>query len=401
MVKKRSPLRQIRSRDQNIRLPRTVRNSLPLSLRGSYSTQSRHEQAFVGCRHAARNPNPEGSDFKWRNTRSDKTTVGTPMPVISIYNNKGGVGKSTLTVGLAEFLASNRKRSVLVIDLDAQSSSSGSLLGRAAVAHAIESQRTITRLAESIIQSGKSPKNLSAFITERPASTARGTSLEKIAILVPEKPGMLELEETMTQTKDLLALRAYLKPALASYEFVLIDLPGNIDRRSKLAVSALVMSDFVLIPVEPSQISLNALPDTFELIHRARELGKNGRPAIIGLVLNKTDKRTEQYRSKFPPILEAAGKGELPPVFENVIPDTPKLATATDETHDFSTLKDRFDTYYDHVRKVTRELEERCEEYAFAPEDGSAASYGGWLRRWFGALGNRKKIQAQRMRAQV
>jgi chromosome partitioning protein len=315
------------------------------------------------------------------------------LSVISIYNNKGGVGKSTLTVGLAEFLAANRNRSVLVIDLDAQSSSSGALLGRAAVAYAISSQRTIARLAEGIIQSRKPPRDSSVFITERPASTGRGTALERVAVLVPDKPGMLELEEKMTQ-RDVLALRDYLKPALAGYDFVLVDLPGNIDRRSKLAVSALVMSDFVLIPVEPSQISLNALPDTFDLIHYARGLGKNGRPAIVGLVLNKTDKRTEQYRSKFPPILEAAGRGELPPVFENVIPDTPRLATATDETHEFFTLKDRFDTYYDHVRKVARELEERCQEHAFAPED--VASYGGWLRRLFGSFAGRSRTTTSR-----
>jgi chromosome partitioning protein len=318
------------------------------------------------------------------------------MPIVSVYNNKGGVGKSTLTVGLAEFLAANRNRSVLVIDLDAQSSSSGSLLGRAAVAHAIDSQRTIARLAQGIIRSGKPPRDLSAFITERPASPARGTALESIAVLVPDKPGILELEEQMIQPSDVFALRDWLKPALARYEFVLVDLPGNIDRRSKLAVSALVMSDFVLIPVEPSQISLNALPDTFDMIHHARELGNNGRPVIAGLVLNKTDKRTEQYRRKVPPILEAAGRGELPPVFDNVIPDTPKLATVTDETQDFSTLNDRFDTYYDHVRKVTRELEERCQNHVFAADDEDTATYGSWLRRLFGAMAGRKKAHPQR-----
>lgn len=45
------------------------------------------------------------------------------MHAIAIYNNKGGVGKSTVTVCLAGFLAANRKKRVLVIDLDAQASS--------------------------------------------------------------------------------------------------------------------------------------------------------------------------------------------------------------------------------------------------------------------------------------
>jgi hypothetical protein len=63
---------------------------------------------------------------------------------------------------------------------------------------------------------------------------------------------------------------------------------------------------------------------------------------------------------------------------------------------DFSTLKDRFDTYYDHVRKVTCELVERCQEYDFAENNGSAANYGGWLQRFFRSLAGRKAAQAQR-----
>ncbi len=81
----------------------------------------------------------------------------------------------------------------------------------------------------------------------------------------------------MRKDRDLLFLRDYLKPALGKYAYVLIDLPGNIDRRSKLAVAALVMSDFVLIPVERSQISLNGLPDTFGL-RRARDAHPHRQP---------------------------------------------------------------------------------------------------------------------------
>lgn len=322
------------------------------------------------------------------------------MPTISIYNNKGGVGKSTLTVGLAEFLAANRKRSVLVVDMDAQSSSSGSLLGRTAVAEAIEANRTVTRLAE-VIRAGKPPKTAAAFVTERPASSARGTHLERVAVIVPNKPDMIALEERMPHTRDLIALRDGLKQAVAAYDYVLIDLPGNIDRRARLSLAALMASDFVLIPVEPSQISLNALPDTFDLIQHARDLGMNGRPAVAGLVLNKTDRRTEQYRSKFTPILEASARGEMPTVFTNVIPDTPTLATATDETQDFTTLKDRFDTYYDKVRLVAVELEDRCKKYTFPPQNGNAGGYAKWLLGMFGGLAGRTKARADRKKATV
>jgi hypothetical protein len=47
-------------------------------------------------------------------------------------------------------------------------------------------------------------------------------------------------------------------------------------------------------------------------------------------------------------------------VFDNWLPPAPTLATATDDSLSFETLRDRYDTYYEHVRKVSKELAERC-----------------------------------------
>src|SRR5262249_28356217 len=161
---------------------------------------------------------------------------------------------------------------------------------------AIDRHQTIADLADEVIRACRAPRNLSSFVIERPASETRvAGALKTIGVIVPDKPKMFDLEERMKQQKDLVALRECMKHALRGYEYVLIDLPGNIDRRNKLAFSALLMSDFVLIPIEPSEISLSALPVTFDLIHQAQTLGARGKPAVIGLVLNKTDKRTEQY----------------------------------------------------------------------------------------------------------
>jgi chromosome partitioning protein len=312
------------------------------------------------------------------------------MPIIAIYNNKGGVGKSTLTIGLAEFLAGNRKRKVLLIDFDAQASSSGAILGREAVPQAIDAERTVVRMAELLIRSRRPLTDLTQFVTIRPASVARGLPLGRIDVLVPDKPSLLDLEERMSHG-DITTLRDHLRPSLTNYEYVLIDLAGNIDRRNRLSVAALAMSDFVVIPVEHSQISLNALPDTFDLIHHAQTFNTCGRPAVLGMVLNKADRRTEQYRSKFPNILQAAERGEIPPLFENVIPDTPKLVTATDDTREFGTLNERFDTYYDHVRKVALELEDRCQNHVFDKAQTDLASTGHWFRSWFATMISRRR----------
>src|SRR5262245_61114565 len=137
------------------------------------------------------------------------------MPVISVYNNKGGVGKSTLTVGLAEFLAANRKRRVLVVDLDAQASSSGALLGRSAVSKAIESKRTISHLAARAIKSRRLTA-LSDFVTVRAGSTGRGMALADIDVLVPDKEAMIDLEDRTLQAGCVPTLRDNLRPALGA-----------------------------------------------------------------------------------------------------------------------------------------------------------------------------------------
>lgn len=74
---------------------------------------------------------------------------------------------------------------------------------------------------------------------------------------------------------------------------------------------------------------------------------------ILGIILNKTDKRTQQFCSNLPAVLEVVNKGELPTGFDRYLPDTPKLATATDETIDFPHAQGAF-------RHLLRELKEAC-----------------------------------------
>lgn len=308
------------------------------------------------------------------------------MYIVSIYANKGGVGKSTLTVGLAEFLAANRKQNVLVIDLDAQASSSGALLGKQAVAESIRLGTTLPNLVRDALKKGRRFTTVSDFVTTRPASSARGSALARLGVVVPEKPGIIALEEDMSA--NLLDLRRYLHPALAEaqYDFVLIDFPGNIDRRHRLAIALFLLSDFVLIPVEPTDLALSSLPDTMAMIQEAATAGNGKQPQVLGFVLNKTDKRTQQFRERMKPILEVANNGKIPPVFDNFLPDTPKLCEATDGIIDWSTLKERFSTYYDNVRKVAKELEDRCNEFTLPPTADAPSLFRNRIQEIFAKL---------------
>ena len=287
------------------------------------------------------------------------------MTIVSIYNNKGGEGKSTVTVGLAEFLAGNRDRRVLVVDLDAQASSACALLGHQSVNMAVESRQTTVDLISEIRRKKSRLRNLDRYLLWRAATDARGSSLAEIAVMVPDGSRQFELEEQMNWRKDIRLLSRFLKPALDEFDYVLLDLPANISRSSVVAVNGLAMSDFILVPVRPTNISLNGLPRTFEMIDYVQTVNGNGHPAVIGFLLNGTDRRFQQYRANFPQILEQVAEGNLPPVFDNVWPPSPALQSATDEHRDSRTLKERFGNRYDHVRKVARELEQRCSRFDF------------------------------------
>jgi len=285
------------------------------------------------------------------------------MTVVSIFNNKGGEGKSTVTVGLAEFLAGNRDKKVLVIDLDAQASSSCALLGNTIIRQATAEGKTSAELMSKIRSRRKPIDDVEPFICWRAGTETRGSSLGELAVMVPDGPRMFDMEESMNWKKDTQLMLARLKPVLHTFDFVLVDLPANVKKSSTFCINGLAMSDLILVPTRPSRISLEGLPLTFDTIRYVQDLNTNGRPAILGLLCNATDKRFQQYKSNFPSVLKYSQAGDLPPVFDHHWPPSPALETATDERRDFETLKERFGNAYDHARKVARELEKRCLEH--------------------------------------
>lgn len=195
------------------------------------------------------------------------------MPIISVFNNKGGVGKSTVTIGLAEFLSGHQGKRTLVVDLDSQASTSGSLVGRKAISTAIAEQRTTVDLMAALKTPARRTLNLADFVVTRPAVDGPRFSLGQIDLLVPNKPRQVDFEEDeMGSRKSLTLMRDRLKhQLLQDYDYVLVDHPGNLDRRQKFAWNGLAMSDFVIIPILPTEMTVAATPDTLEILEQVRE----------------------------------------------------------------------------------------------------------------------------------
>lgn len=184
--------------------------------------------------------------------------------------------------------------------------------------------------------------------------------------MVPDGSRMFDIEDSLNWKRDHSLFQKYLRPALAEFDYVLLDLPANVSKGTLISINGLMMSDFVVIPVRPTHIFLSGLRRTFETIDYAQTRTGDGRPAVLGLICNATDRRYQQYKANFPKIESAASAREMPPVFDNLWPPSPAMESATDANRAFETLKERFRKSYDHARKVARELERRCADFDIA-----------------------------------
>jgi chromosome partitioning protein len=283
------------------------------------------------------------------------------MKCIAIYNNKGGVGKSTVSLFLADFFATlklaGKLARVLVIDLDAQNSCSNALLGVETVSEVRLNRHSISHL---LMKLGRKEKlSLDPFLIHRVKSTTPGKKkpLNALSVMMADRDKTVTFERKFSTT-GLKNFSQALKTSFnKKFDFVFIDLPANIDERNKLSQLGLLLSDYILIPTEPSRIAINSLPDTLRNIQAISQPGKKDylQPGSIGLLLNKTDKRTRQYKLHYKDLSEMASFNEIA-VFKSFLPHSSTLCSASDDSIAFGSLKDRYDNNYEHVRKVSMEL---------------------------------------------
>lgn len=165
------------------------------------------------------------------------------MQITSVVNQKGGVGKTSLSVGTAAALA-ERGRRVLLIDLDPQGHATTELLGLPEVpAHA-------PSLAKALTKTWKGP--VEELIVPHPRSTiGSGGAFD----VIPTSPGMFDLIRRLDQFR-VPGWQLARVIQFANYEHVIVDCPPALD---VLTNNALAATSGVLVPVQPDRTSVRAL----------------------------------------------------------------------------------------------------------------------------------------------
>lgn len=220
--------------------------------------------------------------------------------VLTIANQKGGVGKTTTAINLGTALAAIGER-VLLVDLDPQ--------GNASTGLGIESR--LRKLSAFDVLMGEAKISDAAVATDVPRVS-----------IVPATMDLLGAEITLAAQRD----RTHrLKAAInglpeGAYSYILIDCPPSLNL---LTVNAMAAADGVLVPLQCEFFALEGLSQLLKTVEQVRGT-INPDLEIQGVVLTMFDPRNNLASQVIRDVRQFLG----PKVFETVIPRNVRVSEA-------------------------------------------------------------------------
>ena len=235
-----------------------------------------------------------------------------------VFNQKGGVGKSSITVNLAA-ISAHQGLKTLVIDLDPQANSSQYLLGEDATYSADKPalEPNIENYFEEVLgtQPGKGllgnaigsilknrSKGLESYIHQSP--------FENLDV-IPASPNLGALAYALESKHKIYKLRDALQQLNGKYDRIFIDTPPAFNF---FTLSALITADRVLIPFDCDVFSKRALQTLIENVIETQD-DHNDRLEIEGIVVNQY-----QAQAKLPREVVQQLKDEGLPVLNSMLP---------------------------------------------------------------------------------
>ncbi|MGV3631183.1 MAG: ParA family protein [Bacteroidota bacterium] len=275
------------------------------------------------------------------------------MRVISFINMKGGVGKTTTVVEVGTILAKEHKKRVLLIDLDPQTNTTFSFMG----IEEWEKLKDTSTIADVLgMNTGYSSREQEYDINQAIIENVSGIDgLD----LIPSHIELTFLDLDLSgQAGREIILQNQLKNCKKSYDYILIDCPPNLTLAPQ---NALVVSDYIIVPVIPEFYPSIGLPLLTNRISQLKKRLPNCTVELLGVVFTKVKRGTINHTNRMDSIRKDCEKLGIE-TFQTIIPDTVRIseaATFNKPAYLINPTSDGVSSYKNLVTEVMLTLNEK------------------------------------------
>ncbi|GAB85266.1 ParA family protein [Gordonia rubripertincta] len=279
--------------------------------------------------------------------------------VIATISLKGGVGKTTVTAGLAEYMSAEFGQRVLLIDLDSQINLTTMMISEERWLELNTNGRTLATLFSDAVR-GTRYFRLDEAIERGVSPVKKVNSVDLLAssldlIEVQEDLSALRVEGRVPDGGTGF-LREAIEPVLDFYDYVLIDCPPNI---GPITLNGLAAADAYIIPTIPDVLSTYGIP---QIQTRVRKIGHEiGRTIVeLGVVITKYKANSAVHRS-------TAMRLRRDPTIQHVLPsyinEANSVAAAAEFTS-YGTLRVKYGNQgqFDQFRGLTMDVMTEAQE---------------------------------------
>ncbi|EJG0809072.1 AAA family ATPase, partial [Cronobacter sakazakii] len=217
--------------------------------------------------------------------------------VISFINMKGGVGKTTLCVGIAEYLANYMDKKVLIIDIDPQFNATQSILSKynkvdEYISDHLENTKTIRRIFET-------KTSLTGKVQQVTPDEIIIAMSENLHMIFGDINTIFDIEQPAARLNK---LKRFIEEnnLREVYDFILIDSPPTI---SLFTDAALVASDYYIVPVKIDHYSILGATSLLSVIDNIKESYDHKSIRNLGFIYTNTfespSQKTQRLKSNF------------------------------------------------------------------------------------------------------